>query len=417
MTQGMPSGIVQQFPVPALFAAPPSQCLCLKETAVTSALNNNRKGLSTLCMALGTVLLTAAGAASTAQAQVPENIYQEMKKIGHIVDPACTAKLYRGFMPANDYNSSANPLYPGIKLDRDVSFGPHPKDLVDIFTAEKGGANRTVVIYVPGGGGNKIEQQSRDANAFYDNIGRWATKNGMVAAIMQRHPGQNWDDPAKDVSTLIQWLQANVGKYQGNPDRMFIWAQSAGNGPTGTYLGRPEVWGPKGVGLKGAILMAGGFNIAPLNMPQPGQQQGPAFGGQPGGPPAAGSTCGEGGPASAGGAIKGPSGMTPPAAGAPSGGPPQRPDEATLIARSSLPALRKGTVKLMFVSPELDPGVDGKMSTFYQTLHDDLCKVGADKCPTMLFAQRHNHMSVVFSPDSPDTTVTKPVLDFINSVK
>ena len=31
---------------------------------------------------------------------------------------------------------------------------------------------------MPGGGGNKLEQQSRDANAFYDNIGRWATKNG-----------------------------------------------------------------------------------------------------------------------------------------------------------------------------------------------------------------------------------------------
>ncbi len=390
-----------------------------------SALKINRTGFSTLSTALATVLLTAAGAAGTAQAQVPENIYQEMKKIGQIVDPACTAKLYRGFMPANDYNSSASPLYPGINLARDVSFGPHPKDLVDIFSAATGPANRTVVIYVPGGGGNKIEQQSRDANAFYDNIGRWATKNGMVAAVMQRHPGQNWDDPAKDVSTLIQWLQANAAKYQGNADRMFIWAQSAGNGPTGTYLGRPEVWGPKGVGLKGAILMAGGFNIAPLNMPQPGQQQGPAFGGQPGGPPAAGSTCGAGGPASAGGAIKGPSGMTPPPAGAPAGGPPgggaggpqQRPDEATLIARSSLPALRKGTVKLMFVTPELDPGINGKMSAFYQTLHDDLCKVGADKCPTMLYAPRHNHMSVVFSPDSPDTTVSKPVLDFINSVK
>ena len=74
-------------------------------------------------------------------------------------------------------------------------------------------------------------------------------------------------------------------------------------------------------------------------------------------------------------------------------------------------------MKLFFVSPELDPGVDGKMSTFYQTLHDDLCKVGADKCPQMLYAPRHNHMSIVFSPDSPDTTVSKPVLDFINGVK
>ena len=142
-------------------------------------------------------LSAAALMAVAAQAQVPPNIYAELKKIGQIVDPACTAKLYRPLMPANDINSNVTPLYPGITIARDMSFGPHPKDLMDIFTADKGGGNRTVLMYVPGGGGNKIEQQVREANAFYDNIGRWATKNGMVGVLMQRHPGQNWDDPAK----------------------------------------------------------------------------------------------------------------------------------------------------------------------------------------------------------------------------
>ena len=42
------------------------------------------------------------------------------------------------------------------------------------------------MIYIPGGAGNKIEQQSLEANAFYDNIMRWATKNGMVG--VQRQP-------------------------------------------------------------------------------------------------------------------------------------------------------------------------------------------------------------------------------------
>jgi len=47
-----------------------------------------------------------------------------------------------------------------------------------------------VLIYVPGGSGEKIEIQDKEANAFYDNIGRWATKNGMVGVIMQRHFSQ-----------------------------------------------------------------------------------------------------------------------------------------------------------------------------------------------------------------------------------
>lgn len=178
------------------------------------------------------VAILAAGAiAAVGHAQVPPDIEAGLRKIGQIVDPPCTAKLYRSLMPANDIHSNVTPLYPGAALARDVSFGPNPKDLVDIFTADKGGASRSVFIYIPGGAGNKIEQQDREANAFYDNIGRWATKNGMVGVLMQRHPGQNWDDPAKDVSAMIQWLQANIDKYKGNPDRMFIAAHSAGNGP------------------------------------------------------------------------------------------------------------------------------------------------------------------------------------------
>ena len=259
-------------------------------------------------------------AAGIAQAQVPPDIEAGLRKIGQIVDPACTAKLYRTLMPKNDVNSNVTPLYPGITVARDVSFGPHPKDLLDIFTADKGGGNRTVLLYIPGGGGNKTEQQAREANAFYDNIGRWATKNGMVAVTMQRHPGQNWDDPAKDVSAMIQWVQANIGKYKGNPDRMFIWAHSAGNGPLGTYIGRPEVWGPKGVGVKGAIFMSGQWNIAPLEVPAAGGRGGRGPGGAGNAFGGAGSTCGADGPGAQFGIIAGPSAVSPAEAPAGRGG-------------------------------------------------------------------------------------------------
>src|SRR6266571_9063343 len=92
--------------------------------------------------------------AATAQAQVPPDIEAGLRKIGQIVDPACTAKLYRPLMPKNDYNTYwpvgaaapaklTEPLYPGVSIARDIPFGPNPKDLADIFSLEKGGGNRT----------------------------------------------------------------------------------------------------------------------------------------------------------------------------------------------------------------------------------------------------------------------------------
>ena len=371
------------------------------------------------CHGVLTLVAWTASVGAIAWAQVPPDIEAGLQKIGHIVDPACTAKLYRPLMPANDIHSDVKPLYPGITIERDVSFGPNVKDRVDIFTADKGGGSRTVLMYIPGGGGNKIEQQDREANAFYDNIGRWATKNGMVAVLMQRHPGQNWDDGGRDVSLMIQWVEANVSKYKGNPARMFIWAQSAGNGPLGTYLGRPELYGPKGVGVKGAILMSGQFNILPLQPPGQGAAGGRGGAAGPGGAFAgSGTTCGEGGPGSAGGAIAGPSGMTPAdAAGPGRGGRGQPVDAATQLARSSLPQLKKTSVKLLFASAELDPGVEGGMAPFYQTLHDELCKEGPAHCPTMLFEKGESHMSEVFSIDTSDTTVSGPILAWMKKVK
>ena len=71
------------------------------------------------------VLWITMAAAGIAQAQVPPDIEAGLRKIGQIVDPACTAKLYRPLMPKDDVNSNVSPLYPGITLARDVSFGPN----------------------------------------------------------------------------------------------------------------------------------------------------------------------------------------------------------------------------------------------------------------------------------------------------
>jgi BD-FAE protein len=374
--------------------------------------------LRSLNLRLSSAVLWIALAAGTAWPQVPPDIEAGLLKIGQVVDPACTAKLYRPLMPTNDYNSGVTPLYPGVTLARDVSFGSNPKDLVDIFTADKGGGNRPVLIYVPGGAGNKIEQQAREANAFYDNIGRWATENGMVGVLMQRHPGQNWDDPAKDVSTMIQWLQANIGKYKGNPNRMFIWAHSAGNGPLGTYIGRPEVWGPKGVGVKGAIFMSGQWNTAPLQVAGQGRGAGGRGAGGAGG--AAPGACGAGG---SDGAIAGPSSVNAGggAAGARGGrgarGPQAPVDAATQLERSTLPEFKKTKVKLMFITAEWDPGISGGMSAFSQTLHDELCKEGPEHCPAMLFAKGESHMSEVFSIGTGDKIVSEPVLAWMKRIR
>jgi hypothetical protein len=401
-------------------------------------------------------------AGATAYAQVPADIEEGLKKIGQIVDPACTAKLYRPLMPKNDYNTYwpvdapapvfKGQLYPGITIARDQSFGPNPKDVVDIFVADKGGENRPVLMYVPGGGGNKIEQQDREANAFYDNIGRWATRNGMVGVTVQRHPGrggENWDDPGRDISMAVDWVYDNVKKYHGDPNRIFIWAHSAGNGPLGMYVGHPERW-KNGVRVKGAIFMSG----APANPNGPAAGRGGAAAGAPGAPgapaaagpggpgggrgaggPQAGAACGStSGPGGNEGRIAGPSGMAaaPPAGrgggapGAPGGGgrgqalTPEQQAE-----RDNMPGFLKTNAHIMLAWAELDPGImNAQFPANITALHDALCKTegpsakdGDGRCPVLHMGKGESHMSEVFSPDTNDKITTNAVLAFMKKVK
>ena len=340
---------------------------------------------------MGSVLRTssriAIAIASTviAQAQVPPEIAKQLLAIGRGVCPAETAEVYRPLHP--------NPPYKGVSIARDISFGPDAKNVLDVFAPEQGAGSRPVLIYVSGGAGNK--RQAAPNEVFYDNIMLWAVKNGMTGVNMQRRPGQSWDDPAKDVSLVVQWVSQNIARYKGNPERVFIWSQSAGNVPASTYVGHPEFYGPKGIGLKGAIFMsAATFNILPAS--PPAVQGGFAPCGQP--------TPGSQAAAAAGGDGKAGGGQGKQAQA--------QPDAATLLARSNLPGLIHSNLPFFVSTAELDPP---SIIAFAETLRDALCKAG--RCPTYSVFKDHSHISEVMSPDTADTSVTGPILQWMKSVK
>jgi triacylglycerol lipase len=338
-------------------------------------------------MRLQTLLLTFTLAA-VSFAAVPPDIAAKLKESGRVVDPPGVAKLYRPLQPT--------PPYPGVKVERNIKYFDNDRTVLDVFSPEKGGGKRPVLIYVAGGAGNKIEPVP-DGDAFYDNIMLWAVKNGMTGVNVQRRGGQGleWDETAKDIGRVIDWVQKNISKYKGNPDRVFIWGHSAGTGPVSTYVGHPELYGPKGVGLKGVVLMGTpSFNIAPVVVPGRG---GPGPGGPPkGGPP----PDGKGGPPPDGKGGKGKGFGRAPL------------DPATQLARSNLPGILKVNIPFFLGAGEID--IAGA-AEFHEILKEQMCMV--KNCPTVVVFKDHSHMSEVFSPNTADDTVTAPILKWMKSIK
>jgi hypothetical protein len=437
-------------------------------------------------LALSFITLIALIVPGMLDAQVPPLVQAELVKMGRVVDPGCTGKLFRPLFGKNDYNTywpvgadAPNKnvkLYAGVTVLRDVSYGPQPKDLIDIFVPDKGGTNRTIFIYVPGGAGNKIEQQSVESNMFYDNIGKWAADMGMVGVLMQRGgtaAGQN-------IALVVDHLQVNAAKYKGNGSDMFIMAHSAGTGPLTQYIGRPDLYG---LGVKGAIFMGahpnigiggagggrGGIGGAPggrgatdgANAPtclananvQAGPIRGPSstLADQGAGaakqredlagtspwrwdgktwistgataPPAAGDG-GRGGAAGPGVGRGGAGGGRGAGAGGGAPGTPQAAGAGTTTppAFTILDGFRstRAAIALAWGELDTDPEAGNGMPSRSVAIHDELCKLegpkakdGVGHCPTMMWFKGESHMSEVFSIGSVDKTVSDQILAFI----
>ena len=350
--------------------------------------------------------------AANSNAQVPTDIAAQLRAIGNGVCVPETAKIYKPLQ--------AKAPYPGVTVVRDISYGSDPRMIMDVFAPEKGGGNRPVLIFVSGGQGNKVEGPP-DGDAFYDNIMLWALKNGMTGVNMQRRGGLNggglaWDEPAKDVGLVVAWVRANIKKYKGNPNRIFLWSSSAGNGPVSTFAAHPEISGENGASVKGIILMsAPNFNILPETgaLPQgtpvtpPVAGLGTNCGRPPAQPRGAGAAPGGGGaPGGAAGAGRGAG-----AAGG-RGGAAAPVDPATQLARSNLPGLVKGPIAVFLGWGEIDPP---NIINFDEALKAALCKAG--RCPASAVFKDHSHMSLVFSPNTADNSVTGPILKWMKSVK
>lgn len=303
--------------------------------------------------------------ATVVQAQPPADLAPKIAAIGPIIDQAGNAALYRPLQ--------GTAPYPGVAVARDVAYGPTPRNLLDVFRpSDSQGQTRTVLIYVPGGRGDKMEQVP-NGEAFYDNVMLWAVKNGFVGVNMMRDsgPGTAWDAGANNIGAVIAWVKQNIAYYGGDPNRIFIWGHSAGAANLTVYLTQPRFHPAGGIGVKGAVLMGGPYNLAPFRSNAAPTQNV----------------------------------LT---AGAP---PPPAPDPAVLLERSVLPGLLALDLPLLVTAAELEPP---QLLDMTKVLNEQLCAV--NKCPRYVIYQGHNHMSEVFAINTADESTSRPTLEWINAI-
>jgi triacylglycerol lipase len=75
----------------------------------------------------------------------------------------------------------------------------------------------------------------------------------MQPRLAPMHP---WPQGALDVAGVVEWLRKYGAQYSGDPDRIFLFGQSAGAAHVATYIFHEEFQPKSGAGVAGAILMS-----------------------------------------------------------------------------------------------------------------------------------------------------------------
>lgn len=308
--------------------------------------------------ALTAMAILLAGAASAQQAPMTEDMAWKLLELGRTIDPAKTAAL---FAPLQ-----AKEPYPGVKVERDLKYGPGDRHLFDLFVPEAASANaRPVLIFIHGGGflaGNKRQPGS----PFYDNIMLWAANNGFIGvnATYRLAPQSPYPAGAEDTAAVVAMVAGKIGERGGDASRVYLMGHSAGAVHVANYVSHPELYKVKDGGLAGAVMLSGIYDLtaSPLGDPEIAY-----FGTDP----------------------------------------------ARYADRSSLQGLLTTRIPLMIAAAELDPP---RFVEQFELMKQAACKRPAGCAHATMLAQ-HSHMSEVYSINTGETRLTDEILAFVKAGK
>nr|PZN79692.1 MAG: hypothetical protein DIU56_05270 [Pseudomonadota bacterium] len=279
-----------------------------------------------------------------------------LRALGTEVTPDSIAATQALYAPLH-----ARDVPEGIRIERDLRYGTADRHRLDVFVPENAGRDRPVLIFVHGGG-FVMGDKSTPGSPFYDNVGLWAARHGIVGVTMTYRlaPAFRWPSGSDDVAAAVNWVRENIASYGGDAQRIFVMGQSAGAVHVGGFVARAHPPGSSGWRPAGAILVSGMFDTRTMERN--------VF-------------------------FEAYFGTDPKAA-----------DEA-----SFLEALAGSPVPLMMVTAELD-GIDFLRQNV-RLLEAHLRHRG--RFPRLEHLHGHNHLSTVLHLGTDDESLARPLLEFI----
>jgi acetyl esterase len=145
----------------------------------------------------------------------------------------------------------------GVSVRRDIAYGEHPRQQLDVFLPPGAAGRRAALVFVHGGA--FVDGSRNRSDEIYANVLYCFARHGIVGVNMgyrlagdAKYPGAT-----QDVAAVIAWVRAHADELGIDPSRIFLMGHSAGAAHTGSYAYDARHQPQGGPGIAGHIVVSG----------------------------------------------------------------------------------------------------------------------------------------------------------------
>jgi len=154
----------------------------------------------------------------------------------------------------------------GVRLTRNVPYGSHPRQVLDIFSPDASvapmpgmapGQARPVAVFVHGGAFVRGDKHVNDE--IYDNVLWWLARHGVLGINIEYRLANEAPFPggAEDLHAAVQWLVAHAAEYGGDAQRIYPIGHSAGGAHVASWAFDPNIAAKPGAQTRGLVIISG----------------------------------------------------------------------------------------------------------------------------------------------------------------
>lgn len=146
---------------------------------------------------------------------------------------------------------------PEVRVTRDIQYGEHPRQALDIFLPEQASTPAAALLFVHGGA--FLDGNRNRSEEIYSNVLRYFARHGIIGVnIGYRLAGDAmYPGATQDVAAAVRWVRDQAEEIGVDAANMFLMGHSAGCAHIGSYAYDKRLHPQSGPGVRGLVIVSG----------------------------------------------------------------------------------------------------------------------------------------------------------------